>query len=53
MAQAVSARGICGVQSGKATVFLPVLLFSPGSIIATMLHTYLHIYATATRRTNG
>jgi hypothetical protein len=36
--------GICGGQSGTVGSFLPVLQFSPVSIIPPMLHTHLFIY---------
>jgi hypothetical protein len=34
-------------------VFLPVLMFSPVSIIPPMLNTYLHLHVPVTRRTNA
>jgi hypothetical protein len=34
-------------------VFLPVLQFSPVSIIPSMLHIHLHLHVALTRRTNG
>ena len=49
----VSPCEICGGPSGTVTVFLPVLLFSPVSIVPTTLHTYPLFNTALSRMTNG